>query len=165
MDPETGEYNRPFLEEGLELVTGYRRLQGVVFREDDPRFAGMATAQQAVETALSDPECVMVNRNVGSGTRILIDALLNGRQPPGYAVQTKSHNAVATAVAQGRADWGVAIDTVARDYGLGFVPLREEHYDFVIPRARRDRRAVRRFVELLQDDAVRRELEELGFRV
>ncbi len=165
MDPETGEYNRPFLEEGLELVTGYRRLQGVVFREDDPRFAGMTTAQQAVETALSDPECVMVNRNVGSGTRILIDALLNGRQPPGYAVQTKSHNAVATAVAQGRADWGVAIDTVARDYGLGFVPLREEHYDFVIPRARRDRRAVRRFVELLQDDAVRRELEELGFRV
>jgi putative molybdopterin biosynthesis protein len=107
----------------------------------------------------------MVNRNVGSGTRILIDALLNGRQPPGYAVQTKSHNAVATAVAQGRADWGVAIDTVARDYGLGFVRLREEHYDFVIPRARRDRRAVRRFVELLQDDAVRRELEELGFRV
>ncbi|MGA8261184.1 MAG: molybdopterin biosynthesis protein [Arenicellales bacterium] len=165
MDPESGEYNRPFLEPGLELVTGYRRLQGVVFRRDDPRFRAADTAAKAAEAALGDRDCVMVNRNAGSGTRILIDGLLEGRQPPGYAVQTKSHNAVATAVAQGRADWGVAIDTVARAYGLGFIPLREEHYDFVIPEARRGRRAVRRFIELLHDDTVRRELVELGFRV
>ena len=51
----------------------------------------------------------MVNRNPGSGTRILIDRLLGGARPAGYAVQPKSHNAVAAAVAQGRADWGVAI--------------------------------------------------------
>ena len=55
----------------------------------------------------------MVNRNPGSGTRVLIDQLLGDRRPPGYGVQTKSHNAVAAAVHQGRADWGVAIDTVA----------------------------------------------------
>ena len=48
-------------------------------------------------------------------------------------MQTKSHNAVAAAVAQGRADWGVAIDTVARQYGLGFIPVQEEHYDFIVP--------------------------------
>ena len=77
----------------------------------------------------------MVNRNAGSGTRVLIDKLLGERRPPGYGVQTKSHNAVAAAVAQGRADWGVAIDTVARQYGLGFIPLQEEHYDFVVPEA------------------------------
>ena len=65
----------------------------------------------------------MVNRNAGSGTRILIDKLLGGRRPPGYGVQTKSHNAVAAAVQQGRADWGVAIDTVARQYGLGFIAV------------------------------------------
>jgi putative molybdopterin biosynthesis protein len=165
MDPETGVYNRPFLDAGLELVTGYRRLQGVVFRPDDSRFLDAGTAVRAVEAALADDDCVMVNRNAGSGTRILIDGLLDGRQPPGYAVQTKSHNAVATAVAQGRADWGVAIDTAARAYGLGFIPLREEHYDFVVPEARRGRRAVRRFIELLRDDTVRRELVELGFRV
>ena len=57
-------------------------------------------------------------------------------RPPGYGVQTKSHNAVAAAVAQGRADWGVAIDTVARQYGLGFIRLQEERYDFIVPTAR-----------------------------
>jgi putative molybdopterin biosynthesis protein len=107
----------------------------------------------------------MVNRNSGSGTRILIDELLDGRRPPGYAVQAKSHNAVATAVAQGRADWGVAIDTVARAYGLEFIPLREEHYDFVVPANRRHRPAVSCFIELLGDESVRRELADLGFRL
>lgn len=165
MDAESGEYNRPFLESGMELVPGYRRLQGVVYRPDDARFHDKTSAEAAVEAALSDNECVMVNRNAGSGTRILIDGLLNGRQPPGYAVQTKSHNAVATAVAQGRADWGIAIDTVARSYGLGFIPLREEHYDFVVPAGRRHRPAVKRFVELLDEEDVRRELAELGFRL
>jgi putative molybdopterin biosynthesis protein len=165
MDAESGEYNRPFLESGMELVSGYRRLQGVVYRQDDARFHDKTSAEAAVEAALSDNECVMVNRNAGSGTRILIDGLLNGRHPPGYAVQTKSHNAVATAVVQGRADWGIAIDTVARSYGLGFIPLREEHYDFVVPAGRRHRPAVKRFVELLDEEDVRRELAELGFRL
>jgi putative molybdopterin biosynthesis protein len=165
MDAESGEYNLPFLESGMELVPGYRRLQGVVYRPDDARFHDKTSAETAVEAALSDNECVMVNRNAGSGTRILIDGLLNGRHPPGYAVQTKSHNAVATAVVQGRADWGIAIDTVARSYGLGFIPLREEHYDFVVPAGRRHRPAVKRFVELLDEEDVRRELAELGFRL
>ncbi|MDZ7842730.1 MAG: molybdopterin biosynthesis protein [Gammaproteobacteria bacterium] len=164
LDPDTGEYNRPFLEEGLELVSGYRRMQGVVFRPGDARFSGRDSAPEAVGAALADDACVMVNRNTGSGTRLLIDRLLAGRQPPGYAVQAKSHNAVATAVAQERADWGVAIDTVARDYGLGFIPLREEHYDFIVPANRRGRPAVRRFIELLNDADVRRELAGFGFR-
>jgi putative molybdopterin biosynthesis protein len=70
---------------------------------------------------------------------------------------------VAVAVVQRRADWGVAIETVARQYGLGFLPLLAEQYDFVVPLARRDRPAVRRFVTLLQDQAIRRRLEEMGF--
>jgi putative molybdopterin biosynthesis protein len=106
-----------------------------------------------------------VNRNAGSGTRILIDQLLDGQQPPGYAVPAKSHNAVAAAVAQGRADWGVAIDTVARMYGLDFIPLKEEHYDFAVPEARWDRPAVWQFRALLADESMRRRLSELGFAV
>ena len=42
---------------------------------------------------------------------------------------------LAAAVAQGRADWGVMSDSVARQYGLGFIPLQDEHYDFVVPKA------------------------------
>jgi len=107
----------------------------------------------------------MVNRNAGSGTRILIDRLLGSAKPPGYGVQTKSHNAVAVAVAQQRADWGLAIDTVARQYGLGFIPVQEERYDFVVPRARRERAPVQAFIALLQSAAAREALSRLGFRV
>ncbi len=164
MDAKTGEYNRSLLDDGLELIPGYRRMQGIVFRADDARFAG-DDAQAAVAHALADPACTMVNRNPGSGTRVLVDRLLAGKEPPGYGVQTKSHNAVAAAVAQGRADWGIAIDTVARQYGLGFLALQEEHYDFVVPRARLARPGVEAFRSLLQEPGVRTRLRELGFQL
>ncbi len=163
LDPNTGQYNRPFLTDRLELIEGYGRLQGIVFRRGDPRFEGRS-AQEAVAAALADPNCVMVNRNRGSGTRILIDRLLQGAQPPGYAVQAKSHNAVAAAVAQERADWGVAIEWVARNANLGFLPLEEEQYDFVVPASRRNRPAVLAFCQLLADPAVQRHLESMGLR-
>jgi putative molybdopterin biosynthesis protein len=164
MDAATGEYNRPFLTDALELVQGYRRLQGIVFRAGDPRFEGRAPAE-AVEAALSNPGCVMMNRNPGSGTRILVDRLLGAARPPGYTSQARTHGAVAAAVAQGRADWGVAIETVARAYGLGFVALQPEHYDFVVPRARLRRPPVQRFLAALAAAPVRAELAALGFTV
>lgn len=132
LDPATGAYNRAFLPAGAELVEGWRRMQGVVFRPNDRRFAGQPSAEAAVAAALADPGCLMVNRNQGAGTRVLIDALLAGRRPPGHSNQPRSHNAVAAAVAQGRADWGVAIASVAASSGLGFLPLAEEHYDFAV---------------------------------
>ena len=98
----------------------------------------------------------MVNRNQGSGTRILIDRLLAGARPRGYAVQATNHNAVAAAVAQGRADWGLAIESVASANDLGFLPYKDEHYDFVIPKARQERPAVKAFVELLAEQSTRR---------
>ncbi len=161
MDPQTGEYNRPFLTAALELIPGYRRLQGIVYRRGDRHFEGL-TVEAAIAAA---PDCLMVNRNAGSGTRILTDRLLAGTRPPGYWSQPKSHNAVAVAVAQGRADWGIAIDTVARQYGLAFIPAQDEHYDFVMPRARLDRPAVQHFLAVLADRAVRAELSALGFRL
>ena len=162
LDEATGQYNRPFLSDDLELVEGYGRMQGVLFRAGDARFTNR-DAQAAIEAIKVDPNCRMVNRNRGSGTRILIDRLLQGATPAGYAAQAKSHNAVAAAVVQGRADWGIAIKTVADQSGLGFLPLAAEQYDFVIPRSRRNRPAVQAFVALLQDPAIRATLSELGF--
>jgi putative molybdopterin biosynthesis protein len=162
LDPETDTYNRPFLTEALELVSGYGRLQGVVFRPGDDRFAG-GDLRAAVKAALADSECVLVNRNRGSGTRLLIDRLLGSARPPGYLAEARSHNAVVAAVAQGRADWGVAIEPAARASGLGFLPLRQEQYDFVVPRARRERAAVKAFVELLREPPIRQELARRGF--
>ena len=164
MDPETGEYNRSFLTEELELLTGYRRLQGIVFRNGDRRFEGRSI-EDAVAVALAEADCLMVGRNPGSGTRILIDRLLKGSRPAGYWSQPKSHNAVAAAVAQSRADWGVTIDSVAHRYGLGFIPLQDEHYDFVVPKARLNRPGVVKFRTVLDDLALRAVLAQTGFRL
>jgi putative molybdopterin biosynthesis protein len=70
---------------------------------------------------------------------------------------------VAAAVAQGRADWGVAIEPAARAQGLGFLPLREERFDFAVRSARLDRPAVRAFRGLLTDAGVRPMLAGMGF--
>ncbi len=161
LDPESGEYNRPFLTDGLDLIAGYGRLQGVVFRRGDPRFEGRE-AEPAVAAVKHDSACAMVNRNQGSGTRILIDRLLAGARPAGYAIQPRSHNAVAAAVAQGRAEWGVAIRRVADQAGLGFLPLAQEQYDFVVPQSRAQRPAVEAFRRLLRDADVQRRLADLG---
>jgi putative molybdopterin biosynthesis protein len=162
-DDKTESYNTPFLGEGLELVTGWRRMQGIVFRHGDARFEG-SSAEAAVRAALADPACIMVNRNQGAGTRILIDRLLAGARPDGYWNQPKSHNAVAAAVAQHRADWGMTIAPVAHAAGLGFLPLAEEHYDFALATARKARPAVQAFLQALVSDESRAALQGAGFR-
>ncbi len=163
LDPNSERYNVPFLPDGVRLLRGYDRMQGLVYRPGDARFEGRSLASALVE-ALGDRSCVLVGRNRGSGTRVLLDHLLSGRQPAGLAVEVRSHNAVAASVAQGRADWGLAIDPVARAYGLGFTPVRVEQYDFAVPMARWDRPAVAGFRALLREPATRQALEALGFR-
>lgn len=162
LDPETGTYNLPFLEPGMHLAPGWGRLQGLVHRPGDPRCEGR-DLPDAIRALLADPDAIMVNRNMGSGTRALVDRLLAGARPPGFFNQPRSHNAVAAAVAQGRADWGVAIATVARSYGLGFLPLADERYDFAYRAAHRDRPALSAFLDLLHDPETQRDLAEAGF--
>jgi putative molybdopterin biosynthesis protein len=162
-DDKTETYNTPFLADGLELVPGWRRMQGIVFRNGDARFEGRS-AQEAVRSALADPACIMVNRNQGAGTRILIDRLLGEARPDGYWNQPRSHNAVAAAVAQHRADWGMTIAPVAHASNLGFIPLAEEHYDFALVKARKQRSAVQAFLDALASEEARNALTKAGFR-
>jgi putative molybdopterin biosynthesis protein len=161
-DENSETYNIPYLSEGLELVPGWRRMQGIVFRKSDKRFEGLG-AEAAVRSALADPACIMVNRNQGAGTRILIDRLLGGVRPDGYWNQPRSHNAVAAAVAQARADWGMTIAPVAKAAGLGFIPFAEEHYDFALVTARKQRAGVLAFLEALSSEESRAALEQAGF--
>jgi putative molybdopterin biosynthesis protein len=161
IDPASGQYNRHLAGPGISLVPGWRRMQGVIFRRGDERFEDRS-AREALKTVLSDSTALMVNRNAGAGTRVLIDRLLEGARPAGYANQPKSHNAVAAAVAQGRADWGLAIEPVAKLYGLGFLPVSPEHYDFLIMDSRRERPALQAFLAALGDEQVRTRIRELG---
>lgn len=161
LDPGSDVYNQSFLADGMRLIQGWRRLQGLVFRKGDPRFEGRML-RDILAAVLADPATLMVGRNQGSGTRVLLDRLLGGTRPSGYWNQPSSHNAVAASVAQSRADWGMAIQPMADALGLGFLPVADEHYDFAVWSHPRDAQALDMFEMALSDCTA--ELAALGFR-
>jgi len=134
-------YNVPLLEdrqlEGVKLLRGYGREQGLILPPGNPDEIG--SLEDLVEKDLR-----IVNRTSGSGTRILFDHLLGKaadnlgveiaelrRKIPGYEVELSTHNAVASAVRDGKARAGMGIRSVAEAKGLGFLKLQNEEYDFL----------------------------------
>ena len=162
LDPSTGHYNLPFLDESLDCIPGYWRRQGLVFRRGDERFESCGV-EEITERIRRGEAGRMVNRNRGSGTRVLIDRLLQDARPDGFGYQPRTHHAVAAAVAQGRADWGVTIEPIARSADLGFVELQPEPFDFVVRRADRSAPAVARFEALIRSPQAVRALRAMGF--
>jgi putative molybdopterin biosynthesis protein len=175
LDPDSGEYNRAALkrlgEKGV-LIQGYVRRQGIYFRRE-----AYPDRPPTLVELVGNPDLRMLNRTKGAGTRVLLDILLQEIAGaagstleellagiPGYEVETRSHNAVAAAVASGRADWGLGIEAVATAYDLGFEPLRDEEYDFFTTRDRMRRAPVQAFLEVLRSSEFREELSALpGF--
>jgi putative molybdopterin biosynthesis protein len=179
LDERSGDYNRPFLKagDGLALVRGYIRRQGLVYRPGEA-LPQPPTFERLVEAAVQGGQLVLINRNRGSGTRILFDMCLRSCARAmglpveklaeglrGYDTEARSHNAVAASIALRKADWGLAIETVARDYGLAFAFLQDEHYDFVIPADKLAQPAIQRFLDLLRSDVAREGLARLGFQI
>jgi len=175
LDPASGVYNRAALERlGTDavLIKGYVRRQGIYFRKEE-----FPAEPPTLDLLTGMAELRMLNRNRGAGTRVLLDLLLEeiagdrGVTPAelcaaiaGYGAETRSHNAVAAAVASGRADWGLGIEAVAVAYELGFAPLRDEEYDFLTLRDRLEREPVQAFLEVLRSSEFRKALGELpGF--
>jgi len=166
MDEKTGVYNSHLLNDELELIKGYRRNQGIVFRQDDNRFTNIqADFQKSMAEVLKDPSIRMINRNRGSGTRVLLDEILTDHQPPGFLSEAKSHNAVAAAIAQSRADWGMAIRSVADNLDLGFFPYQDEEYDFVISVRSLSKTSVSAFLEILKKSSTQQALAKMGLLV
>ncbi len=79
----------------------------------------------------------------------------------GYSIEAKTHSSVAIAVLSGKADAGLGIKSVATQYNLDFIPVRAEEYDFLIPADRINKRHVQLFLETLNSDEFRRELERI----
>ncbi len=159
MEAASGVYNQHLVTPGVQLVKGYRRRQGVVVR---PGTLDESGGLAGVTEQLQDPKWRLINRNRGSGTRVLLDQLLGTARPPGFWMEASSHHAVAAAVAQGRADWGVTLDSVAEAAGLAFFFLQDEEYDFLIPEARLEQPAVQAFLQLLASPQAQNALRTLG---
>ncbi|MBO8182682.1 MAG: molybdopterin biosynthesis protein [Archaeoglobus sp.] len=159
---ESAEYNVPYLKrygvKNAVLVKGYLREQGIIVAKGNP--LGIRSVEDIIEKKTR-----IVNRNRGSGTRILFDMYLKEiaekrgekfkeltGKIKGYTIEAKSHSSVAVAVLMGKADAGIGIRTVAEQYGLDFIPLRGEEYDFLIPKAKFSTWKIQQFMEVLTSD-------------
>ena len=160
LDPETAQYNIPFIRKynvkNAVLVKGYFREQGIIIPKGNPH-------EIRDFEDIIDKNVRFINRNKGSGTRVLIDILISKiakkrgvsaedikRKINGYWIEAKTHFAVASAVKYGRADVGVSLRFIAEIYGLEFIPLREEEYDFLISLDALNKEPVKEFIEYLR---------------
>jgi len=136
LDTQTGEYNFSYISRYLKnasvtLVTLVHRWQGLMIARGNPKnVLGISD--------LTRPDISLINRQAGSGTRILLDYELQraGIQPTGilgYKSEEYTHMSVAMAVTSGRADVGLGILAAAQALNLDFIPLARERYDLVIP--------------------------------
>lgn len=154
LDPETGEYNLAYVDRYLSdlpavVVALVGREQGLITAAGNP--LGLVGLSD-----LTGADLRFVNRQRGSGTRILLDYhLAQANLPPtsiaGYDREEFTHLGVAAAVASGRADVGLGIRAAAAALDLGFVPLFQERYDLVIPERFYDAHALRPLLDLLHD--------------
>jgi putative molybdopterin biosynthesis protein len=136
------------------LVRGYDREQGLIVQRGNPKNI------RGFEDLLKK-DVTFINRNRGSGTRLLIDRYLAHLahsmktnpseltvQVQGYMHEAKSHSAVAAAIRNHRADAGFGIRSVAGE--LDFIKTDDEHYDFLIPKSRENKESVKQFIQILK---------------
>ena len=163
LDGDSGTYNVPYVEKyfpegGAVLRKGVKRVQGFMVAPGNPL---------GIKTLADLTRCRFVNRQRGAGTRVLLDHMMkqNGITPEqidGYANEKFTHTAVAATVAAGNADAGLGIYSAAKMYGLDFIPLCDEEYDFLVNEAFADHPFVQAFFTLLHSDAFAKRLEEMG---
>lgn len=165
LDEDTGRYNVSYVKRYLPgvpvvLVHLVGRVQGLMVRPGNPR-----SIQSLAD--LTRPEVTFVNRQRGSGTRVLLDYRLKemGISPEriaGYQREEYTHLAVASAVQSGSADAGLGILSAARALRLDFIPLMNEQYDLVIPQAHYQSDLLWPLLALLGDAEFQQEVEALG---
>ncbi|MBN3895641.1 MAG: helix-turn-helix domain-containing protein [Nostoc sp. NOS(2021)] len=164
-DPETGEYNTPFVRDVLAgreavLITLGVWEEGLLLKSGNPM--GIRTV-----TDLIAGGATIVNREIGSGSRMLLEQTLQKEQIPFDAVQgfdniLKSHQDVAQAVVRGVADAGMSTASVATAFGLGFIPLHQSRYDLVILKEYLEEAPVQQLLSTLGHRMVHSQFEILG---
>jgi putative molybdopterin biosynthesis protein len=165
LDPRDGSYNVSALKQYLpgkqvRLVTLVHREQGFIVPVKNPK--GIASIQDLLREDIT-----FVNRQAGSGTRVLLDyelerGGLDGDGIKGYDQEEYTHMAVAVAVLSGKVDVGLGIKSAARALGLDFVPLVEERYDLVFTEEAFNTPMIQALLELIQTAGFKDAVAALG---
>lgn len=165
LDSATGGYNVSYVrrylpETRVSLITLVHRWQGFMTPAGNPKkIKGIAD--------LTRPDLLFVNRQNGSGTRILLDyelarAGISPEQVAGYGNEEYTHMNVAMAVASGAADTGLGIHAAAQALGLDFIPVTRERYDLVIPDAFLADEKIALLIEIIRSAEFRQKVVAMG---
>jgi putative molybdopterin biosynthesis protein len=164
-DPTTGEFNAPFVRQAIPsravvLVNLGVWEEGLLVRSGNPK-------KLLTVSDMARPGIRSINREVGAGSRLLLDTALQAEgiaanSVAGYDHTVASHQDVAAAVATGQADVGVSTAAVAAIYGLGFVPIRRVRYDLAMLEETMQQEPVRQLLTTLQHRWVRSQFAVLG---
>ncbi|MCP9463711.1 MAG: helix-turn-helix domain-containing protein [Nitrospira sp.] len=165
-DPVSGESNLPFLRRWLKgsnyaVITFATWEEGLLVHPGNPK---------SIRTVadLANPTVTLVNREEGSGARLLLDQRLRAAEIApamirGYDQIVRSHFAVARAVATHQADVGIGVRSAARQFGLDFIPLQTARYDLVVPKLYlTSHPTLSHLFDTLTIKAFRHEIESLG---
>ena len=165
LDPESGEYNLPYIRShlggiGLKVIHLVWREQGLMVRKDNPKKIGGLKN-------LLQKDVIFINRQKGSGTRILLDhtlktLALKADEIRGYEKEEFTHMAVASTVASGMADVGMGILPAARALGLDFIPIARERYDLFIPLIYFEDEKIQRVIETIRSKEFNEEVLRMG---
>jgi putative molybdopterin biosynthesis protein len=164
-DGDTGEYNLPYIKKILVgypfiLINLLSRKAGFYVKKGNP-------LNITSWTDLNQKDVKIINREKGSGTRILIDEHLRitkipSRNIKGYEHEENNHLSVASAVSTGIADVGVGIEKAAKIVGIDFVPLITERYDLVILKTPENEQLISIVKEILSSHQFQSEINSLG---
>lgn len=165
LDMETGEYNVSYLKKyvpnkKIALVKCVNRIQGFMVKKGNPK--NITSFEDLVRDDVK-----FVNRQRGSGTRLLLDYNLNKldidpKKINGYYREEFTHLAVAAAVEAGDADAGLGVYSAASMLGLDFIPVCNEEYDLAIPEEYMDSDIINEFIGTIKSKEFKEKLDELG---
>jgi putative molybdopterin biosynthesis protein len=165
LDTETGEYNMPYIRRYLKGLPVYifnlvNREQGLIVQKGNPKEV------TSIRDLVRD-DVVFVNRQKGSGTRVLLDYKLRelNIEPSlinGYENEEYTHMNVAVSVLNGTATAGLGIMAAARALDLDFIPIVQEQYDLVIPSSFIDDPKIQLFLDIARSKSFRERVKEMG---
>ncbi len=163
LDTQTGIYNDSYVKkylapEDATLIKGIGRIQGLMVEKGNPK--GIKGFADIVGHRY-------VNRQAGSGTRILFDYLIKTHgigkdEIDGYANEEFTHTAVAAQIAGGNADCGLGIYSAAQMYGLDFIEITVEEYDLIVNNAFMKTPAYDAFTEVFHSEELKERMKRMG---